>query len=135
MSEKARRYSRKREAIREVLMGTTSHPTAEWIYSQLKPEIPDLSLATVYRNLGEMKQNGEVQSVAFWGGKERFDGNVKKHSHFVCEECGRIDDFHFVPHNTGLDESAQKHYDGRVEFHTLVFHGTCGECLKKVSNA
>lgn len=131
MLEKARRYSRKREAIRDVLMSTKSHPTAEWIYSQLKPEIPDLSLATVYRNLSEMKQNGEVQSVAFWCGKERFDGNVKKHSHFVCESCGRIDDFDFVRHDTEIDEYAQSQYDGRVEFHTLVFHGTCSECLKK----
>lgn len=131
MTEKARRYSRKREAIREVLMGTKSHPTAEWIYSQLKPIIPDLSLATVYRNLSEMKLNGEVQSVAFWGGKERFDGNVSKHSHFVCECCGKIDDFDFVRHNTEIDAFAQNNYDGRIDFHTLVFHGTCKQCLEK----
>lgn len=131
MVEKAKRFSRKREAIRSVLMSTTSHPTAEWIYSKLKPEIPDLSLATVYRNLGEMKQNDEIQSVAFWGGKERFDGNVEKHSHFVCENCGRIDDFHFVNHDTEIDSFAQSHYDGVINYHTLVFHGICKECLKK----
>ena len=129
MAEKARRYSRKREAIREVLMGTESHPNAEWIFNQLKPKIPDLSLATVYRNLSEMKQNGEVQSVAFWDGKERFDGNVKKHSHFVCEKCGKIDDFHFVAHDTEIDEFAQSHYDGKVDFHSLVFHGRCRDCI------
>lgn len=129
MAEKARRYSRKREAIREVLMGTESHPNAEWIFNQLKPQIPDLSLATVYRNLSEMKQSGEVQSVAFWDGKERFDGNVKKHSHFVCEQCGKIDDFHFVAHDTGIDEFAQSHYDGKVDFHSLVFHGRCRDCI------
>lgn len=133
MSEKVRKYSRKREAIREVLMGTESHPTAEWIFSQLKPKIPDLSLATVYRNLSEMKQNGEIQSVAFWGGKERFDGNVKKHSHFVCDNCGRIDDFHFIRQDVELDKEAQKHFGGRVDFHTLVFHGTCSECIKNNS--
>ena len=131
MVEKAKRFSRKREAIRSVLMSTTSHPTAEWIYSKLKPEIPDLSLATVYRNLGEMKQNDEIQSVAFWGGKERFDGNVEKHSHFVCETCGRIDDFHFVNHDTEIDSFTQEHYDGAISYHTLVFHGMCKECLKK----
>ena len=130
MLEKARRYSRKREAIRDALMSTTSHPTAEWIYSVLKTELPDLSLATVYRNLSEMKKNGEIQSVAFWGGKERFDGNIKKHSHFVCEECGRIDDFHFIAHDTEIDQFAQSEYDGIVEYHTLVFHGKCKECLK-----
>lgn len=130
MSEKTRKYSRKREAIRELLMSTQSHPTAEWIFSQLKTEIPDLSLATVYRNLSEMKQNGEIQSVAFWGGKERFDGNTAKHSHFVCDNCGRIDDFHFIRHDEKLDKEAQAHFGGKVDFHNLVFHGTCNECTE-----
>lgn len=129
MADKVKRFSRKREAIRNVLMSTTSHPTAEWIYTQLKPEIPDLSLATVYRNLNEMKENGDVQSVAFWGGKERFDGNTKKHSHFVCESCGRIDDFHFIHHDTDLDLAAQQHFKGKIDFHSLVFHGVCDECI------
>ena len=50
-----RKHSRKRDAILECLRCTTSHPTAEWIYTQLKPTIPDLSLATVYRNLAMFK--------------------------------------------------------------------------------
>ena len=45
-----RKHSRKRDAILECLRCTTSHPTAEWVYNQLKPTIPDLSLATVYRS-------------------------------------------------------------------------------------
>ncbi len=133
MSEKVRKYSRKREAIRSVLAGTKSHPTAEWIFATLKPQIPDLSIATVYRNLSEMKENGEIQSVAFWGGKERFDGNVEKHSHFVCENCGRIDDFDFIMQDTQLDNEAQRHYSGVVNYHTLVFHGTCFDCIQKDS--
>ena len=42
---------RKREAILACLRDTTAHPSAEWVYEQLKPQIPDLSLGTVYRNL------------------------------------------------------------------------------------
>ena len=41
------RYSPKRDAILQCLRSTTCHPSAEWVYSQLKPRIPDLSLATV----------------------------------------------------------------------------------------
>ena len=37
-----RKHSRKRDAILECLRCTTSHPTAEWVYNQLKPTIPDL---------------------------------------------------------------------------------------------
>lgn len=130
VSEKIRKYSRKREAIRQTLCDTKCHPTAEWIFSQLKPQIPDLSLATVYRNLSEMKQNGEIQSVAFFGGKERFDGDISKHSHFICDNCGRIDDFDFISHDFDLDNEAQRSFSGKINFHTLVFHGTCDGCIE-----
>ena len=46
-----KRNSKKRDAILEKLKSTTSHPTAEWIYLELKKDYPKLSLATVYRNL------------------------------------------------------------------------------------
>ena len=58
-----RKHSRKRDAILSCVRGTTCHPTAEWVYTQLKPEIPDLSLGTVYRNLAMFKQDGEIVSV------------------------------------------------------------------------
>ena len=57
------RHSPKREAILECLRSTTCHPSAEWVYSQLKPRIPDLSLATVYRNLARFRAEGAVQVI------------------------------------------------------------------------
>ena len=69
----ARKHSRKRDAILECLRCTTSHPTAEWVYTQLKPTIPDLSLATVYRNLAMFKDEGTIDSVGVYNGLERFD--------------------------------------------------------------
>ena len=68
-----RKHSRKRDAILECLRCTTSHPTAEWVYTQLKPTIPDLSLATVYRNLAMFKAEGTIDSVGVYNGLERFD--------------------------------------------------------------
>ena len=57
------RHSPKREAILQCLRSTTCHPSAEWVYSQLKPRIPDLSLATVYRNLARFRAEGAVQVI------------------------------------------------------------------------
>ena len=37
--DKAVRYSKKRSAVYDVLCSTTSHPTAEWIYSRVKHTI------------------------------------------------------------------------------------------------
>ena len=47
--ERSIRYSKKREAILAAIQGTSCHPSAEWIYQQLKPSHPDLSLGTVYQ--------------------------------------------------------------------------------------
>ena len=64
-----RKHSRKRDAILSCVRGTTCHPTAEWVYTQLKPEIPDLSLGTVYRNLAMFKQDGEIAAyqLSYYG--------------------------------------------------------------------
>ena len=71
-----KRYSPKRDAILRCLRSTSCHPSAEWVYSQLKPEIPDLSLATVYRNLARFRAEGEVQVIGCVDGEDRYDGNT-----------------------------------------------------------
>lgn len=129
-AEKPRKFSRKREAIRQALMNTVSHPSAEWIYAKLKPDIPDLSLATVYRNLNDMKSGGEIQSVGFWNGKERFDGRTDKHCHFICRECGSIEDLDFIKYDDVIDKTAAA--GGRqVDYHVMTFHGICSSCCRK----
>ena len=86
----AKKFSRKREAILTCLHGTTCHPTAEWVYQQLKPQFPDLSLGTVYRNLAAFKAEGVIDSVGVVNGLERYDGNTIPHAHIVCESCGAL---------------------------------------------
>ena len=72
--EKRENFSRKRMAILEALQGTTVHPTADWVFSQLKPKYPDLSLGTVYRNLKKFCETGKAASVGVINGQEHFDG-------------------------------------------------------------
>ena len=83
-----RKRSRKREAILDCLRQTDVHPSAEWVYRRLKPRIPDLSLATVYRNLALFKQEGLICSLGVAQGLERFDGDTSPHVHFICTGCG-----------------------------------------------
>ena len=54
--ESTRRQSKKRDAIREILLASYDHPSVEEIYRRLKPDIPDLSLGTVYRNLALFRE-------------------------------------------------------------------------------
>ena len=88
--EKRENFSRKRMAILEALQGTTVHPTADWVFSQLKPKYPDLSLGTVYRNLKKFCETGKAASVGVINGQEHFDGNTAPHAHLVCSHCGAV---------------------------------------------
>lgn len=129
--EKRQNYSRKREAIYEAICGTDIHPTADWIYQTLKPVYPDLSLGTVYRNISRFKEEGKIVSVGVVNGQERLDGNTVPHSHFICKVCGRVLDVGSdgVITDGHLDQSIAKRYGCQVDFHDLVFHGTCSHCL------
>ena len=74
------------------LRATTEHPTAEMLYNTLKPEYPELSLGTVYRNLSVLAEEGLVVSVAHVNGQERYDARVEPHTHFICRRCARVID-------------------------------------------
>lgn len=82
-----RKNSKKRQVILEALAATTAHPTAQELYQQLKPDYPDLSLGTVYRNLSLFSKQGDVMSVGVFRGQERFDARTEPHAHLHCAQC------------------------------------------------
>ena len=127
----AKRYSKKREAILEVLRGTDIHPSAEWVFQQLKPIYPDLSLGTVYRNLSMFKSQGEIISLGTVNGVERFDGNVEPHVHFICNCCDAVIDLPQIQAPEELNRQVNQATGGVVEMSHLTFTGYCKECKEK----
>ena len=96
-----RNFSSKRNAIYNAVCGTDTHPSARWVYDKLKPEIPDLSLGTVYRNIALFKDEGKVSVICNVNGEERIDGNTEPHPHFVCNKCKAVID---VEDNQNADD-------------------------------
>ena len=126
--ERAIRYSKKREAILTQIQGTSCHPSAEWVYQQLRPLHPDLSLGTVYRNLAFFRERGQVRSVGVVQGQERFDAITTPHSHFVCNCCGTVLDLPDVRPERGLEQTVSTQYGFAVERCELTFYGLCPNC-------
>ena len=124
------KHFKKRDAILTCLRGTTIHPSAEWIYMQLKDEIPKLSLGTVYRNLAYFKETGKAISVGTVKGIERFDGNTSPHVHFICNSCGAVIDLPEVAVPEELKASAESGCGGSVCSCQLSFCGICSNCKK-----
>ena len=126
--EKATRHSPKREAILSCIRSTDAHPSADWVYAMLKPQIPDLSLATVYRNLAKFRQDGVIRVIGSVDGQERYDGDIAPHSHFICRGCGKVADLPAVEVAMPDMESV-----GRSDNCSVTFYGCCNECLEKTS--
>ena len=126
--ERTAKHFRKRDAILSCLRQTTEHPSADWVYAKLKPEIPDLALGTVYRNLALFKDQGLIASLGTVGGVERFDGNTAPHVHFICGACHRILDLSQIQVPEELNASAARAAGGRVDSCQLTFRGFCGYC-------
>ena len=130
----ARKHSRKRDAILDVLRATTAHPAAERIYSELKPEYPDLSLGTVYRNLAMFKKEGLIESLGTIGAEERFDGRTDAHSHFICTACEAVYDLDDVSLPKDLCASAEAMLGVEITGYRLHFYGLCPHCREKQKN-
>ena len=121
------RKSKQKEAILRVLKGTTSHPSADWVYEQVRREIPNISLGTVYRNLKLLKQEGEILELDLASTLSRFDGNSQDHYHFRCEQCGRIFDVD-EPVDEEIDDRVAQKTGLIVSHHRLEFRGLCKDC-------
>ena len=133
--EHAAKHFRKRDAILSCLRGTTIHPSAEMVHDLLQESHPDISLATVYRNLSLFKAQGTIQSLGMIHGIERFDGNTNPHVHFVCNCCSAIMDLHQMDAPQRLCSEAAQHIGGQVDSCQLMFFGTCQACLAKQESA
>lgn len=124
-----KKHFRKRDAILSYLKETKTHPSAEMVFAHLKPEIPDLSLGTVYRNLSVFKEQGQIISLGSVNGVERFDGNTVPHVHFICTCCSSVTDLPALSLPESLSQAATEQTGGRIDTCHLSFTGCCSQCL------
>ena len=119
---------RKRNAILHYLQATKAHPSAETVYAELKQQIPDLSMGTVYRNLNLFRQQGLASVVATVQGVERFDANTEPHVHFICADCGTVTDLMEMEIPQAFSDRAAQLSGGKIDGCSLSFTGTCSHC-------
>lgn len=126
--EKTLKHSKQRDALLMLLKSVKNHPTADWLYDNLRKEFPKISLATVYRNLNLLVENGEIIRLDFNGDAEHYDGNPQNHYHFICRNCSAIIDVSISTDNS-LNELVTEKDTLKIEDHALFFHGLCEKCM------
>ena len=117
---------RKRNAILTCLRQTCTHPSAEDVHRMLQAEHPDISLATVYRNLKLLESEGLILKITT-GDSDRFDGHTHSHYHFTCNDCMKVLDLEIA--DTDFC-TLPRDFDGVITGHSLMFFGLCSKCKK-----
>jgi len=125
------KYSSQREAILRFLKTRKDHPTADVVFQHIRKDIPNISLATVYRNLNQLAAAGIILRLTTDGKTDHFDACVEPHFHFCCRECNGVKDIDMEPFPE-LIERAQLASNFKVEEAVILFSGLCDCCKDKV---
>jgi len=123
------RSSKQKKAILRVLQRSTSHPSADWIYEEVRKQIPNISLGTVYRNLNMLQKEGSIVDLSFAGAPSRYDGKLEPHYHFRCVKCACLFDID-QPVKGDLDKGMAQDFGFEVFGHRLEFYGFCPDCRR-----
>ncbi|MBU6081557.1 MULTISPECIES: peroxide-responsive transcriptional repressor PerR [Allobacillus] len=121
------RITPQRHAVLEYLMQSMKHPTADEIYKALEDKFPNMSVATVYNNLRVFLDIGLVRELTYGDSSSRFDCNTSDHYHIICDECGKIVDFHY-PSLNEVEQLAEQVTGFDVTNHRMEVYGTCEDC-------
>ena len=120
------RMTIQRRKILAAVQGLSGHVSAEMIYHQLKPEMPELSPSTVYRNLKALADMGRV-SVTNMGQGWVFEAvRDTPHHHLVCLSCGQIEDLGDPAVRPFFDQLEKNGF--RVATNHLCIYGYCARC-------
>ena len=115
-----------RQLILDAVKELDIHATAEQVYEYIHKIQPSISKTTVYRNLGQMAESGELLNVGNFYGSTHYDHNCHEHYHFVCEDCKKVFDVDvdFSDILNKVDNTGNYNITG----FRLSFDGKCHEC-------
>ena len=120
------RNTRQRGAIRRAFQRADRPLGTNEVLDLARTEVGGLGIATVYRNIRTLLDEGWLTVVELPGEVPRYEIHGKEHHHhFRCRRCDRVFEVSgcvgpltdLVPNGFSLDS------------HELVLYGRCAECL------
>lgn len=121
------RFTRQRAALQAAIAAAGRPLSVDELLEQSRSAVPDMSMATVYRNLKLMTEDGTAHVVALPGEPPRYEAaGHGHHHHFRCRACDRVFDVHACPGNVASLAPA----GFVVEDHDLTLYGRCADCAR-----
>jgi Fur family ferric uptake transcriptional regulator len=135
LRENTLKFTKQRELVLKTLYENDGHFTPEDLYNLIKAQYPDLTIgiATVYRTLGLLEEEGIVNSLSFGAKGKKYElGLEKHHDHLICTQCGKLIEFYDETIENQQKVIAQK-FDFKMTGHTMNITGICKTCQSKQS--
>lgn len=118
-----------RALVLEAVQSLHNHPTSSDVYDVVRRTYPNISRATVYRNLGVLASRGDVLRVEVPNGADRYDFFNEPHYHAKCRVCGCIVDVD-MPYEPDITAKIANAHGFAIEGHEIIFDGVCAACQK-----
>jgi Fur family ferric uptake transcriptional regulator len=128
VARKALKWTRQREVILDMFLGSREHLTCEAIHSRVVKADPSIGLATVYRTLRLFVEAGIASERRFQDGVTRYEPQQPHHDHLICVRCGRIAEFESDAIEDLQDRIAKAH-GFQLLSHRHELYGACRDCL------
>ena len=119
--------SKQKDAILHIIQNSPLHLTAEEIFLECKKQNVRISIATIYRNLGLLCQEGQIRKVSIVNQSDRYDKVTDFHCHAICNRCHQLEDIE-IP---DLSELIEKSNGIQVTSYDICVHHICAACRKK----
>ncbi len=117
------------QAVLDVVYSVDTHPTALEVYGLVKQVRPRIGLASVYRILGHLVEQGHIKEISYGDASSRYDGRTKRHDHGVCTICGALLD---LPIDVVLSQQvlqiAAQAAGIELSTHEVRIYGRCPSC-------
>ena len=115
-----------RQLVLDAVKALNIHATAEQVYEFIVLKHPSISKATVYRNLNQMSEAGELLNIGTFYGCAHYDHQCHDHHHFVCESCYKVFDVESDFSDIVSRVKGSQGFD--ISNFQLSFGGLCWNC-------
>jgi Fur family ferric uptake transcriptional regulator len=119
------RETQQRTAIRQALLDAGRPLSHEEVLAAAQRDCPGLGIATVYRNVRRLREQGWLREVELPGAPSRYEvADKDHHHHFHCVACDRIYEVEDCPGD--LKKLAPSGF--LVQSHEIILYGLCRNC-------
>ncbi len=128
------RMTKQRQAVLDELTRVSDFRSAQQIFEDLHSQGQRVGLATVYRSLQGLAEDGRVDTLRSSEGEVLYRSCASEHHHhhLVCRECGFTEEIEQSQIESWVSAVAADHGFSDVE-HSLELFGLCASCREKES--